>query len=123
MSTTSSSSSATMGEHVGPLPNGHFSRLRENWSIFEDGALAERLQSEEINTHLSGNRQRNEQIRQDLPYALDDQSREDKTAGSNMAEEHDIESGHAEVVKQVQSHLFATLRSTPQLPSGTRYAH
>jgi hypothetical protein len=90
MSTTKSLSSAIMGENVGPLPNGKFSRLRENWSVFEDGALAERLQSEEINTHLSRNQQRNEQIRQDLPYALEEQSREDKTAGSKVIHGHKV---------------------------------
>jgi hypothetical protein len=112
-----------MGENVGPLPNGHVTRLRQNWSVFEDGALAERLQSEEINTHLSGNRQRNHQIREDLPHALEEQSREVETA-CKVAEErrrilHDIESRDAEVAKQVQSRLFATSRSTPPLPSGT----
>ena len=48
-------------------PSGGVSRLRQNWAVYEDGALAQRLQSQEIQTHLSGNRQRNTQIRTDFP--------------------------------------------------------
>ena len=49
--------------------NGRVSQLRENWRVFEDGALAERLQSEEIAAHLGGNKLRNHQIRNDFPKA------------------------------------------------------
>ena len=41
--------------------------------MISDGALAQRLQSEEINTHLHGNRQRNHQIREDVPRARQEQ--------------------------------------------------
>ena len=45
------------------LPSGgHVSRLRSGWAVHEDGALAQRLQSEEISTHLQSNKQRNNQI-------------------------------------------------------------
>ncbi|TRY69161.1 hypothetical protein TCAL_14276 [Tigriopus californicus] len=55
---------------------GHVSRLRQNWVVHEDGALAERLQSQEYHQHLSGNKQRNHQIREDFPQALQEQTRE-----------------------------------------------
>lgn len=55
---------------------GQVSRLRQNWAVHEDGALAERLQSQEYHQHLSGNKQRNHQIRQDFPQALQEQTRE-----------------------------------------------
>ena len=51
-------------------------KLRDNWRMYEDGALAERLQSEEIQNHLGGNRRRNHQIRDDFPKALQEQNRE-----------------------------------------------
>ena len=35
-------------------PGGHVSRLRANWSVHEDGALAQQLQSEEIHQHYRG---------------------------------------------------------------------
>ena len=41
--------------------------------MISDGALAQRLQSEEIKTHLHGNRQRNHQIREDVPRARQEQ--------------------------------------------------
>ena len=36
--------------------SGRVSRLRQNWALHEDSALAHRLQSDEITQHLSGNR-------------------------------------------------------------------
>ena len=63
------------------LPSGgHVSRLRSGWAVHEDGALAQRLQSEEISTHLQSNKQRNNQIREDLPRARQEQVREVESA-------------------------------------------
>ena len=63
------------------LPSGgHVSRLRAGWSVHEDGALAQRLQTEEISHHLQSNRQRNHQIREDLPRARQEQVREVESA-------------------------------------------
>ena len=39
------------------------SALRANWAVHEDGALAQKLQSQEISQHLKDNKQRNRQIR------------------------------------------------------------
>merc|ERR1712018_110594 len=103
------------------LPSGHVNRLRQNWSVHEDGALARRLQSEEINQHYHGNRQRNHQIREDLPQAREEQVREIQQA-CRVAEErrralHEIESQDAEIARHVQTHFYQnTSSSTPPLP-------
>lgn len=81
MSTTSSSTMTTESSSVSEtsvgLPSlGHVSRMRSNWLVYEDGALAEKLQTEEITSHLSNNRRKNTQIREDFPKAFEEQSRE-----------------------------------------------
>ncbi len=48
---------------------GRVNRLRQNFAMYADGALASRLQSEEISAHLRGNKERNHLIRADVPYA------------------------------------------------------
>jgi len=110
----------------GALPSGgHVSRLRANWTVHEDGALAQRLQSEEINQHYHGNRQRNHQIREDLPQAREEQVREIQQA-CRVAEErrralHEIESQDAEIARHVQTHFYQNTQNvagsgTPPLP-------
>ena len=110
----------------GTLPSGgHVSRLRANWTVHEDGALAQRLQSEEINQHYHGNRQRNHQIREDLPQAREEQVREIQQA-CRVAEErrralHEIESQDAEIARHVQTHFYQNTQNvagsgTPPLP-------
>ena len=86
--------------------NGRVSQLRENWRIFEDGALAERLQSEEIAAHLGGNRRRNHQIRDDFPKALEEQTKEQNEA-TRKKEEHrqrlkQLEDKDAQVAQKLQ---------------------
>jgi len=56
------------------------SRLRQDWAVHEDHALAERLQSREIELHYEGNRLRNYQIRKDFPKALEEQRAEESSA-------------------------------------------
>ena len=91
----------------GTLPSGgHVSKLRANWTVHEDGALAQRLQSEEINQHYHGNRQRNHQIREDVPRARQEQTIELEQA-CRIAEErrrilHEVESQDAEIAKHEQ---------------------
>jgi hypothetical protein len=72
-SSTASTSSAS------PTPSsngGRVSLLRQNWALQEDCAFAERLQNQEIVSHYDGNKQRNSQIRQDFPTALQEQTAE-----------------------------------------------
>ena len=86
--------------------SGRVSQLRENWRLFEDGALAERLQDEEIAAHLGGNRRRNHQIRDDFPKALEEQTKEQHEA-TRQTEEHRkrlkaLEDKDAEVAQKLQ---------------------
>jgi len=123
--TLSNSSGATMASNTSSsdtetLPSGgNVNRLRQNWSVHEDGALAQRLQSEEINQHLHGNRQRNHQIREDLPRARQEQVNEVVDACKQAEERrrllHDIETRDAEVARQVQTRLYKDT-GTPPLP-------
>lgn len=62
-----------------PRP-GHVSQLRQNWSVFEDEAFANKIQHEEINQHYHGNRHRNQQIREDIPQARRVQNIEEQKA-------------------------------------------
>jgi len=64
--------------------SGHVSQLRANWSVFEDEALATRIQHEEIDHHYKGNKIRNQQIRADIPQAKDIQSSEILDAEQRM---------------------------------------
>ena len=74
-STTSSSPSPSLSSLT---KGGDFrvSKLRQDWALHEDHALAERLQNHEIELHYEGNRQRNNQIREDFPTALKEQTAE-----------------------------------------------
>lgn len=79
---------------------GRVNEMCREWLVREDGALAYRLQSQEINEHYTGNKSRNAQLREDFPCALDEQIREQEMAEQAAAvyqrmlaeqEEHDQE--------------------------------
>ena len=55
-------------------------QIRQNWAVYEDGALASRLQEEELEQHYHNNRHRNQQIREDIPQARQAQHQEQLTA-------------------------------------------
>ena len=102
--------------------SGRVAQLRDNWRVFEDGALAERLQSEEIAAHLGGNRQRNHQIRNDFPKALEEQTKE-KNEASKQKEQHrqrlrELENKDAEVAQELQ--LKDLLNSNSQRTNHSR---
>ena len=59
-----------------PRP-GLVSQIRQNWSVFEDQALAQQIQQQEISKHLIGNRHRNQILREDIPQAKKEQSLEE----------------------------------------------
>lgn len=61
-------------------PRGRVNEVRREWLVHEDGALAYRLQDEEIKQHLVGNKSRNIQIREDFPKAKSEQLREAEEA-------------------------------------------
>ncbi|KAK7872817.1 hypothetical protein R5R35_006696 [Gryllus longicercus] len=64
-----------------PKP-GRVTEVCREWLVKEDGALAYRLQSEEIQQHLTGNKSRNAQVREDFPQALHEQQKEEEEAAA-----------------------------------------
>ena len=66
-----------------PRP-GLVSQIRQNWSVFEDSALAQQMQQQEISRHLHGNRQRNQILRGDIPQARAEQSLEDSAPKNSI---------------------------------------
>ena len=82
------------------------SQLRNNWRVHEDGALAQRLQSEEIAAHLGGNRRRNHQIRDDFPKALEEQNLEARRLEQEVERERQkrlqVELDDEEIAQQLQ---------------------
>ncbi|KAK0166627.1 hypothetical protein PV327_004119 [Microctonus hyperodae] len=56
---------------------GRVNEVCREWLVHEDGALAYRLQDEEIKEHYTGNKVRNAQVREDLPRARIEQELEE----------------------------------------------
>ncbi|KAL7740092.1 hypothetical protein ACLKA6_000882 [Drosophila palustris] len=56
------------------------SKVCKEWLVREDGALAYKLQSQEINDFYKGNRYRNAVVREDFPTALHEQIKETEQA-------------------------------------------
>jgi len=86
----SSTASSSPSPSLSSLTKGgdcRVSKLRQDWATYEDHALAERLQSQEIELHYEGNRKRNNQIREDFPRALEEQTAEATCAGEVRKEE------------------------------------
>lgn len=59
---------------------GRVTEVCQEWMVREDSALAYRLQNQEFNEHLSGNKFRNALVREDFPRAKDEQLREQRMA-------------------------------------------
>ncbi len=116
MASNGSNASDSGSEQNFQPPSGRVSRLRQNWSEIGDGALAQRLQSEEINQHLHGNRTRNHQIREDLPRARHEQVKELENACKKAEERRkilrEIENRDAQVART----LLQDCPGTPPLP-------
>ncbi|KAM8716738.1 hypothetical protein ACLKA7_003588 [Drosophila subpalustris] len=60
--------------------SGHVNEVCKEWLVREDGALAYKLQSQEINDFYKGNRYRNAVVREDFPTALHEQIKETEQA-------------------------------------------
>ncbi|XP_044743765.1 trichohyalin isoform X2 [Chrysoperla carnea] len=71
---------STKPDRDGLPKSGRVNEVCREWLVREDGALAYRLQNEEIDQHLSGNKNRNAQVREDFPCALTEQLREERQA-------------------------------------------
>ncbi|XP_056647949.1 uncharacterized protein LOC130452621 [Diorhabda sublineata] len=60
--------------------SGRVNEVCQEWMVREDSALAYRLQNQEFDEHLSGNKYRNALVREDFPKAKDEQIREQRLA-------------------------------------------
>lgn len=84
---------------------GRVNEVCREWLVKEDGALAYRLQTEEIKDHYTGNKSRNALVRQDFPHALDEQRREEEEAAAVRSVYHHMvqqqEQTDAQVAKQL----------------------
>ncbi|XP_019871897.1 uncharacterized protein LOC109600219 isoform X2 [Aethina tumida] len=73
--------SHTKGPEREGLPkSGRVNEVCQEWMVREDMALAYRLQNKEFDEHLSGNKYRNQLVREDIPKAKDEQLREQRLA-------------------------------------------
>ena len=64
--------------------SGLVSQIRQNWSVFEDEALAQQMQQQEISEHLVGNRVRNKILREDIPLSRQEQQMEEQQATADL---------------------------------------
>ncbi|PNF40885.1 hypothetical protein B7P43_G15382 [Cryptotermes secundus] len=87
-----------------PRP-GRVNEVCREWLVKEDGALAYRLQTEEIKHHYTGNKSRNALVRQDFPCALDEQRREEEEAAALQTMYHQMVHQQEEIDAQVAKQL------------------
>ncbi|XP_070133498.1 trichohyalin isoform X3 [Drosophila bipectinata] len=98
--------------------SGHVNEVCKEWLVREDGALAYKLQSQEINDFYKGNRYRNAVVREDFPTALHEQIKEKEQAQRRVEayrrrlteqEEHD-----KRVAKEIADKLERDLQEQQQ---------
>ncbi|XP_068150545.1 AF4/FMR2 family member lilli isoform X2 [Drosophila tropicalis] len=98
--------------------SGHVNEVCKEWLVREDGALAYKLQSQEINDFYKGNRYRNAVVREDFPTALHEQIKEKEQAQRQVddyrrrlteQEEHD-----KRVAKEIADKLERDLQEQQQ---------
>ncbi|XP_062126292.1 putative uncharacterized protein DDB_G0271606 isoform X4 [Drosophila sulfurigaster albostrigata] len=98
--------------------SGHVNEVCKEWLVREDGALAYKLQSQEINDFYKGNRYRNAVVREDFPTALHEQIKETEQAQRQVEayrrrlteqEEHD-----KRVAKEIADKLERDLQEQQQ---------
>lgn len=78
--TVRSMAEANMSEEKGVVPEGRVGQVCKEWVVREDGVLAYRLQSQEIDQHYNLNRTNNQLLRNDLPLAKTVQRSEEEEA-------------------------------------------
>lgn len=71
---------ANVSEEKTVVPEGRVGQVCKEWVVREDGVLAYRLQSQEINQHYNLNRTNNQLLRNDLPLAKTVQRSEEEEA-------------------------------------------
>lgn len=78
--TVRSMAEAQVGEEQAVVPEGRVEKVCKEWLVREDGVLAYRLQSQEINQRYNLNRTNNQLLRSDLPVAKTVQRTEEEEA-------------------------------------------
>lgn len=94
---------------------GRVNEMCREWLVREDGALAYRLQNQEINEHYSGNKHRNALVREDFPRALNEQQREQQLAEQAAAIYHKMLAEQEELDNQVAKDLAEKLEREERL--------
>ncbi|XP_022090157.1 trichohyalin-like isoform X2 [Acanthaster planci] len=91
-------------------PKGKVKEIQKEWSVFEDGALAYKLQEEENVTHYSGNINRRRTVRSDIKVA---KTAADEEALQAFKEEHEkvernrqIEMEDAQTAKKILQEMM-----------------
>lgn len=84
---------------------GRVNEVCQEWMVREDSALAYRLQNQEFDEHLSGNKFRNAMVREDFPHAKDEQLREQRMAEQAAAIYQKMLAEQEEIDKKVAKDL------------------
>lgn len=92
--------------HTDSTPkSGRVTEVCKEWLVREDGALAYRLQAQEINEHYSSNKSRNAQVREDFPCAYVEQLKEQKLAEQAAAVYHKMLAEQEEIDNKIAKEL------------------
>lgn len=88
---------------------GHVKKTCQQWGLREDGALAQRLQSQEINEYYNRNKERNAMVREDFPKALSEQKREEEVANEVQMQYRqyleNVEKADRDLAEQMEKNL------------------
>ncbi|KAJ8933214.1 hypothetical protein NQ314_014161 [Rhamnusium bicolor] len=98
-------SNAKVPERESLPKTGRVNEVCQEWMVREDSALAYRLQNEEFDEHLSGNKFRNAVVREDFPRAKDEQLREQRMAEQAAAIYQKMLAEQEEIDKKIAKDL------------------
>ncbi|CAH0547341.1 unnamed protein product [Brassicogethes aeneus] len=102
--------SNTKGPERDSLPKtGRVNEVCQEWMVREDMALAYRLQNQEFDEHLTGNKFRNQLVREDFPTAKNEQIREQQMAEQAAAIYHKMLAEQEEIDNQIAKELAEKL--------------
>lgn len=94
--------------------NGRVNEMCQEWMVREDSAIAYHLQNEEIQQHYTGNKQRNQLVREDFPRARSEQMKEQEMAEQAAAIYHKMLAEQEEIDKQLAEKLAKKLELEEQ---------
>ncbi|KAJ6645680.1 Coiled-coil domain-containing protein 50 [Pseudolycoriella hygida] len=95
--------------------HGRVTEVCKEWRVHEDNALAQHLQSQEINEHYKGNRYRNQTVREDFPTALSEQNKEKENAERQAALYHQMINEQEEADARVARELAEKMRAEVEM--------